>query len=426
METLALLGGPAAFERPLKSYNPYGEEEVQAATEVIRSGCLSSFIGAWGDGFLGGPQVKAFEAEWAEFFGVKHAISVNSLTSGLICAVGALDIEPGDEVIVSPWTMSASATCILVWNAIPVFADINPDTFNLDLQNVVAKITPRTRAIIVPSIFGYGADLKALRGLADAQGIHIIEDAAQAPAVKYAGKWVGTWGDIGGFSLNYHKHIHTGEGGICVTNSDYLADRMRLIRNHAEAVVDKKGQEAIHNLIGFNFRLGEIEAALGRCQLKKLQQKVDLRFELGVMLQKRLQGLAGLHTTPIEGSNTHAFYVFGMRLNTQQLGVSREKIFAALVAEGVPALSKQYVNVHRYAMYRKKIAYGKAHFPWKNGLYESTVNYTKGICPVAESLQDVDYLGLHLCQYDFNLEDIDQIAAAFHKVWSQLDVLKNQ
>jgi len=424
MHTLALLGGAAAFTRPLVAYNPYGEEEVTAATDVIRSGCLSSFIGAWGEGFLGGPQVRAFEAEWAQFFGVKHAISVNSLTSGLICAVGSLDIEPGDEIIVSPWTMSASATCILVWNAIPVFADINPDTFNLDFQSVVANITPRTRAIIVPSIFGYGADLEALRGLANAQGIKIIEDAAQAPAVQYAGKWVGTWGDIGGFSLNYHKHIHTGEGGICVTNDDYLAERMRLIRNHAEAVVDKKGYEPIHNMIGFNFRLGEIEAALGRCQLKKLQEKVDQRFALGVALQKRLAGLKGLYTTPIAEGNTHAFYVFGMRLDVRALGLSRDKIFAALIAEGVPALSKQYVNVHRYAMYRNKIAYGKEHFPWRNGLYESSIEYTKGICPVAEQLQDATYLGLHLCQYDFQLDDIEAIAQAFHKVWAQLDVIK--
>lgn len=424
MKTLAFLGGNAAFTRTLVPYNPYGEEEITAATEVIRSGCLSNFIGAWGEGFYGGPQVRAFEAEWAQFFGVKHAISVNSLTSGLICAVGALDIEPGDEVIVSPWTMSASATCILVWNAIPVFADINPDTFNLDFQSVVAKITPRTRAIIVPSIFGYGADLEALRGLANGQGIKLIEDAAQAPAVKYAGKWVGTWGDIGGFSLNYHKHIHTGEGGICVTDDDQLAERMRLIRNHAEAVVDKKGYESIHNMIGFNFRLGEIEAALGRCQLKKLQEKVNLRFALGVALQKRLNGLKGLYTTPIAPGNTHAFYVFGMRLDLRALGVTRDKLFAALIAEGVPALSKQYVNVHRYAMYRKKIAYGKEHFPWKNGLYESSVDYTKGICPVAEQLQDQTYLGLHLCQYDFQLEDIEAIAEAFHKVWSQLDAIK--
>ncbi len=424
MHRLALLGGAASFTRPLIPYNPYGEEEVQAAAEVIRSGCLSNFIGAWGEGFLGGPQVRAFEAEWAQFFGVKHAISVNSLTSGLICAVGALDIEPGDEIIVSPWTMSASATCILVWNAIPVFADINPDTFNLDFQSVVANITPRTRAIIVPSIFGYGADLEALCGLAKAQGIKIIEDAAQAPAVKYAGKWVGTWGDIGGFSLNYHKHIHTGEGGICVTNDDQLADRMRLIRNHAEAVVDKKGHEDIHNMIGFNFRLGEIEAALGRCQLTKLQAKVDQRFALGVALQARLAGLRGLFTTPIAPGNTHAFYVFGMRLDLGALGVSRDKIFAALIAEGVPALSKQYVNVHRYAMYRKKIAYGKEHFPWKNGLYESAVDYGKGICPVAEQLQDQTYLGLHLCQYDFQLADVEAIAEAFYKVWSQLDTIK--
>jgi perosamine synthetase len=423
-DELALYGGLPILQHTPNNYNPYGEEEIQAATDVIKSGCLSSFIGAWGEGFLGGPQVQAFEAEWAAWFGVKHAICVNSLTSGLVCAIGALDIEPGDEVIVSPWTMSASATCILIWNAIPVFADILPDTFNLDPDAVAKKITPRTKAIVVPSIFGYGADFIALKGLADKHGIKIIEDAAQSPGVLYEGRYLGTWGDIGGFSLNYHKHIHTGEGGVCVTNDDNLADRMRLIRNHAEAVVDKKGQENINNMLGFNFRLGEIEAALGRCQLKKLSQKVALRFSLGQALQRQLADLPGLYTTPVKAGNTHAYYVFGMRLDTQKIGISRDKLFSALVAEGVPSLSKAYVNVHRYAMYRHKIAYGTGHFPWKNGLYESPVTYGSGTCPVAEQLQDHEYLGFNICQYDWTLDDMTLIAEAFKKVWRHRDLLK--
>lgn len=423
MNRLALLGGAPTFTRSLDPYNPYGEEEVAAATAVIRSGCLSSFIGAWHEGFYGGPQVKAFEQEWADYFGVKHAISVNSLTSGLICAVGALDINPGDEIIVSPWTMSASATCILVWNAIPVFADIHPHSFNINPNAIREKISPKTRAIIVPSIFGYGADFEAILALAQEFNLKIIEDAAQAPSVKYNGKWVGTWGDIGGFSLNYHKHIHTGEGGMCVTNNDYLADRMRLIRNHAESVVEKKGATALNNMIGFNFRLGEIEAALGRCQLKKLAEKVQQRFEMGQYLQQRLADLPGLNTTPVAAGNTHAYYVFGMVLNTQQLGVSRARILQALQAEGVPALAGAYVNIHRLPQYTQKIAYGQHHYPWVNGQQVSPVTYGSGTCPVAETLQDATYLGLALCQYNFTLSDMDTISAAFHKVWAQLEAL---
>ncbi len=424
MQTLALLGGTPTFTRQLAPYNPYGEEEVAAATAVIRSGCLSSFIGAWHEGFYGGPQVKAFEQEWADYFGVKHAISVNSLTSGLICAVGALDINPGDEIIVSPWTMSASATCILVWNAIPVFADIHPETFNLDPQSVRQKISAKTRAIIVPSIFGYGADFIALKALADEFNLKIIEDAAQAPGVIYHQKWVGTWGDIGGFSLNYHKHIHTGEGGICVTNNSELAERMCLIRNHAESVVEKKGVKSLNNMIGFNFRLGEIEAALGRCQLKKLAHKVQARFIMGQHLQQLLAPLPGLTTTPVAPNNTHAYYVFGMVLDTQRLGVSRERLLKALQAEGVPALAGAYVNIHRLPQYTQKMAYGHSHYPWVNGQDISRVSYGEGTCEVAERLQDATYLGLALCQYDFTLEDMNTLGAAFHKVWANLDALR--
>ncbi len=424
MEPLALFGGPTSFNRELSPYNPYGEEEVAAASAVIRSGCLSSFIGAWAEGFYGGPQVRAFEAEWAEYFGVKHAVSVNSLTSGLICAVGALNIEPGDEIIVSPWTMSASATSILIWNAIPVFADIDPITFNLNPQAVRQKITTRTRAIMVPSIFGYGADFIELKKIAVEFNLKIIEDAAQSPGVNYEGKWVGTWGDIGGFSLNYHKHIHTGEGGICVTNDDVLAERMRLIRNHAESVVERKGETQINNMLGFNFRLGEIEAALGRCQLKKLSSKVQDRFVMGQHLQRLLADLPGLATTPVTGNNGHAYYVFGMVLDTALLKVSRAKIFEALKAEGVPSLATAYVNVHRLPMYTQKIAYGTQHFPWVIGDVTSTVEYGSGTCPVAEQLQDERYLGFAICQYDFTVEDMSAIAAAFHKVWAQLELLR--
>src|SRR5262249_27529008 len=159
-------------------------------------------------------------------FGVRHAVAVNSATSGLIAAVGAAGIEPGDEVIVSPWTMAASATAILVWNAIPVFADIEPDTFNLDPALVEANVTPRTRAIRVPDIFGHAAQLDPLMAIADRHRLKVIEDAAQTPSALYHGRRVGTISHIGVYSLNFHKHIHTGEGGVCVTNDAALAERL--------------------------------------------------------------------------------------------------------------------------------------------------------------------------------------------------------
>ncbi|MCG8380344.1 MAG: DegT/DnrJ/EryC1/StrS family aminotransferase, partial [Proteobacteria bacterium] len=236
-EKLAIFGGPKSVTKPFKHYNPIGKEELEAARSVIESGVLSQYLACWDADFYGGPKVQEFERFSEDYFGVKHAITVNSWTSGLIAAVGAIGIEPGDEIIVSPWTMCASATAIIHWNAIPVFADIEPETFCLDPESVENNISPYTKAIMSPDIFGHSADMDALMGIADKYNLKVISDTAQAPGAYYHGKYAGTIADVGGFSLNYHKHIHTGEGGILVTNDDQIAERLQLIRNHAEAVV---------------------------------------------------------------------------------------------------------------------------------------------------------------------------------------------
>ena len=168
MDKLALFGGNKAIQTPFRKYNPIGAEELQAAKEVIESGVLSQFIGAWHEDFYGGPKVQEFEGAAARYFGVKHAVTVNSWTSGLVAAVGAIGIEPGDEVIVTPWTMSASATAILHWNAIPVFADIDPETYNLDPASIERNITPHTKAIMVVDIFGQSADMDEIMAIASA------------------------------------------------------------------------------------------------------------------------------------------------------------------------------------------------------------------------------------------------------------------
>ena len=261
--SLALFGGPRTITQTFRRFNSIGHEEVEAAQAVVESGVLSKFLGCWDPDFFGGPKVQEFEGQCEAYFGVKHAITVNSWTSGLIAAVGAIGIEPGDEVIVSPWTMSASATAILHWNAIPVFADIEPETFCLDPAAVEANITPYTKAIMAVDIFGHSADMEALMSIAKRHGLKVISDTAQAPGATYRSKLTGTLADVGGFSLNYHKHINTGEGGILVTDDHGIAERLQLIRNHAEAVVGDKGVTDLRNMIGYNFRLGEIEAAIG-------------------------------------------------------------------------------------------------------------------------------------------------------------------
>lgn len=423
-ESLALFGGQKTIDMPFKRYNSIGTEEIAATKAVVESGVLSQFIGGWTPDFYGGPKVQEFERACEVFFGVKHAITVNSATSGLIAAIGAIGIEPGDEVIVSPWTMCASATAILNWNAIPVFADIEAETFCLDPVSVEANITPYTKAIVAVDIFGHSANMDALMAIARKYGLKVISDTAQAPGAFYHGKYAGTLADVGCYSLNYHKHIHTGEGGILVTDDDEIAERLQLIRNHAESVVGNKGVTDLSNMIGYNFRLGEIECAIGIEQLKKLKVFIERKQKDAEQLSVGLAGLKGLQSARVMPGCTHAYYAYPIILNIDELGVSRQKIFQALFAEGLDCVAQGYVNVHLLPMYQKKIAYGSQGFPWSSDICRREVDYRKGICPVAETLQDSSYLGLAMCMYDLSGRDVDLIIASFHKVWRNLERLR--
>jgi len=420
--TLAVHGGSPVIDRPLELFKSMGEEEVEAAAKVIRSGVLSAFIGAPGEFFLGGPEVRAFERKAADYFEVRHAISVNSWTSGLIAAVGAIGIEPGDEIIATPWTMSATAMAILHWNAIPLFADIDQNSFNIDPASVEALIGPRTRAIMAVDIFGQSADMRTLRALADKHGLKLLTDTAQAPGSRSGNRFTGTLADIGGFSLNYHKHIHCGEGGVLVTDDDRLAERLQLIRNHAESVIKSDSPADLANMIGYNFRMGEIEAAIASVQLDKLAPRVTSRQRAARQLDEGLAGLEGLITPWVDPEGTHVYYVYGLTLDVAKLGVSRERVIEALRAEGVP-VSGGYQNLHLLPIFRRKIAYGSHGFPWT--LSEREMTYGPGLCPVAEELHSKTFMPMNLCTYEYHPEDVDLIVTAFRKVWDRLDTLKD-
>lgn len=239
-----------------------GEEEKAAAMRVLDSGVLSGFLAGQ---LHGGPEVEALEQEWAEYFGFRHAVAMNSATSCLIAACGAIGLGRDDEVIVPPLTMSATATACLVYGAKPVFADIESEYFCLDPVSVSVKMNPATKAIITVDLFGQISN-PALREVADRNGIPLIQDASQRPIP-------GGFGDIVVHSLNYHKHIHCGEGGIACTNDEDLARKLRLIRNHGE------NSEGFRSF-GFNFRMTEIEAAIAREQLKKLPKEIHRRATL--------------------------------------------------------------------------------------------------------------------------------------------------
>jgi dTDP-4-amino-4,6-dideoxygalactose transaminase len=418
-EHLALLGGEPVISHPLAPYASIGSGEGDAVRRVIESGCLSAFYGSPGDQYLGGPMIREFEAVWSERFGVKYTVSVNSATSGLFAAMGAIGIGPGDEVIVPPYTMSATAMAPLVYGGIPVFADIEPDTFCLDIAAVQGAISQRTRAIIAVNLFGHPAQLKELRALADRRGLWLVEDNAQGPLATEHSRYAGTVGHIGVFSLNYHKHIHTGEGGMCVTDDDRMAERLRMIRNHAENAVEASKVDDLTNLIGFNYRMTELSAAVGLVQLRNADTHVDRREALAQALSRGLSDLEGTTVPHVRPGCRHVYYVWGLRIDRQHLGVSRELFSKALSAEGFPNSTGYVRPLYLLPLFQRRVALGGGGFPFNL----STVTYEQGICPVAERMHADELLCFEPCSYETNDATTALLIRAFRKVHSNRAVL---
>ncbi len=419
MERLALLGGKPVSTEPWPETNTIGQEEKKAVCEVLDSGVLSQFKAASGPDFLGGPRVKKMEDAWGEYFGVKHAVSFNSLTSGLYACIGAAGICPGDEVIVAPTTMVASVTCALVYGGIPVFADIDPDTFCLNPASIEAKVSPRTKAIVLVHLFGYPADVDKVMAIAEKHGLVVIEDCAQAPGAKLRGQYVGTFGHMAGFSLNYHKIIHAGEGGVIVTDDDNLALRLRLIRNHGEVLVAEMGVTELMNTFGGNYRMTEIEAAIAGEQLKKLERLVQPRVELGDYLSDRLGQLPGIKPSrPDEPSSRHVYYMYAMRYDEQTWGIPRELFVRAIRAEGIELRERYVQPVYLEPMFRHKVAFGRG-FPFSSRYYGAEINYEPGLCPVAEAAYGHELIFGKFCRWPLTTKHMDEIVVAFEKVYAR-------
>ncbi|MBK26593.1 MAG: DegT/DnrJ/EryC1/StrS aminotransferase [Halobacteriovorax sp.] len=431
MSKLAILGGTKLREKPFPAYNTIGKEEEEAVLRVLRSGKLSTYLGSWHDDFYGGVEVQSLEKEWATFFNSKHAISVNSATSGLYCAIGAAGINPGDEVIVSPYTMSASATAIIAYGGIPVFADVEKDLFCLDIESVEKNITNKTKAIMVVDIFGQPYNSIEINKLAKKHNLIVIEDTAQAPGAKSEGKYAGTLGDIGIFSLNYHKHIHSGEGGVIVTDNDEFAWKMRLIRNHAEAVISAKGYEdkkELNNMVGFNYRMTELEAAISREQLKKLPALLEQRISNVNFLNEKLSSLPFLSIPKVRKNSTHAYYLHSIKYDQTVTEVPRNKFVDAVKAELPPTLLREdspvllnygYVKpIYLMPMYKERIAFGEHPFNLTDR------EYKKGDCPNCEELHFETLIVNELIRPPMSQEDLTDVYLAFEKVWKNIDQLK--
>lgn len=424
MSKLAIFGGKKIREKPFFNYAIIGKEERGRINEVLDSGILSGFAAKQGDNFLGGKQVKEFESLVKEYFNTKFAVSVNSATAGLHIATAACGIGPGDEVIVTPYTMSASATCIIMQNAIPVFVDIKEDTFCIDPDRVEESITSRTKAIIVVHLFGYSADMGEIMKIAKKHNLFVIEDCAQAPGATYNGRLVGTIGDTGIFSLNQHKTIISGEGGFAITNNKKLALRMQLIRNHGEVIVGDMKIKEIDNIVGLNYRMTELEAAVSIGQFKRLDFLNNYRIELAEYLTKRLSKFKGLNLPKREESKKHVYFVYPIRFKEELFGVSLDIFVKALNTEGIPFGIGYVRPLYLEPLYQKRIAYGKKGCPFTCNFYKGKVDYRKGLCSVAERIYEKELMITSVCRYPHTKKDIDDVVRAFDKACNNLKELK--
>lgn len=412
----AIFGGEPVRKEPFPPYPVIGKEEIAAVNRVLKSGHLSNFAASKGPGFLGGIKIREFEEKFAKYHRVEYAIAVNSATAGLHISLAAAGIGPGDEVIVPPYTFTSTATSVLMHNAIPVFVDIDPKTYCLDPTKVEDAITPSTKAIIPVHLLGHPADMDAIISIAKQHNLTVIEDCAQSPGAKYKGELVGTIGDFGVFSFQETKNMMTGEGGMVITNNSILTERCRMVRNHGEAVIEGKNRSYISNVIGWNYRMTEIEAAIGIEQLKKLDNFNDIRIKNSNFLSNKLLKIKGIGI-PYEAPDIfHVYHVYGMTYDEKEVGIPRKLFVDSLNAEGIPVGTGYPHPLYENPVFKEQIAYGEKGCPFTCKFYKGKANYERGICPVAEDLCYNRALWFFNIRPPATLEDMQDVVDAFLKV----------
>jgi perosamine synthetase len=352
------------------------KEEQEAVIKVMESQMLT---------LLHGTYVKQFEEDFAKYIGVKHAVAVNTGTAALHIALAALDIGPGDEVIVPPFTFIATASSILHNNAIPIFADIDPKSYTLDPSSVQEKITDKTKAIIPVHLAGISADMESLRVIAENQAIPLIEDAAQSIGTLCNGKKVGSLGTLGCFSFYPSKNITTGEGGMITTDNDELAEQCRLIRHHGEP------SWYVYNRLGYNYRMTEIQGAIGGVQLKKLPEFIEIRNKNAKFLSNAVDEIEGITSPFVPEYCRPAFNYWIGRINPNMIGLTKDQFL-----ERFPRSKVLYPKpLYKTKLFQEKIAYPKG-CPWSCPFYGKEVDYKDINLPNVELItKEIFALDIH-------------------------------
>lgn len=343
---------------------PYGrqtidDEDIKAVIEVLGSDWLTT-----------GPKVAEFEEALARYVGVKFAVAVSSGTAALHCAMYALGIGPGHEVIVPTMTFAASANCVVYQGGTPVFVDVASDTLLIDPKDIERKITPQTKAIIAVDYAGQPCDYDALKEIADRHHLSLVADACHSLGATYRGRSVGSLADLSVFSFHPVKHITTGEGGMITTDHEEYANRLRIFRNHG-ITSDHRQREAqgswFYEMVdlGYNYRITDFQCALGMSQLQKLPRWLERRREIARQYDEAFAGIKGIGPLAVEGDVRNAYHLYVIRVNKDETGLDRKTFFQALRSRGI-RVNVHYIPVHLHPFYQKRFGTGR------------------GLCPVAE------------------------------------------
>ncbi|MDQ1910679.1 DegT/DnrJ/EryC1/StrS family aminotransferase [Paenibacillus sp. GD4] len=403
MEQLALLGGPKVKTTPFGTGRRFGLEEATQLLEALEQNTLFYHFGG---------KVKQFLNDFNVMYGVKYSVATSSGTAALHVAMGAAGVSVGDEVITSPITDQGTLIGILYQNAIPVFADLDPHTYNMTPASIKARITPRTKAIVVVHLAGNPCDMDPIMDIARKHGLKVIEDCAQAYLTRYKGRLVGTIGDYGCFSTNDFKHISTGDGGMVTVNS---ADETDYQVTHAFADKNYRrfgtGLQRDTHYVAPNYRMTELQGAVGIAQLKKLEWICSQRRRFGDRITAGLEKVNGLVPHHVAGGNECTYWFYMFRLREEELTCTREEFCQALTAEGIPNRAGYIPDVcYMQPLFQQRQAYLGSHFPFD----QSDVSYDRGLCPEAERILQTA-VQIPLSEF-YTEQDVEEIIAALRKV----------
>lgn len=376
------------------SYLPYGkqwidDDDIQAVVNILK-----------GDYLTTGPAVSEFEKAIANYVGAKYAVAFSNGTAALHGACFAAGIDEGDEVITTPMTFAASANCVIYQGGKPVFADIDPKTYNIDPQKIGNLITDKTKAIIPVHFTGQPVALDEIHRIARKYNLVVIEDGAHALGATYKGQMIGSLSDMTMFSFHPVKHITTGEGGIITTNNEEYYQKLVQFRSHG---ITRDPHKLIENhgpwyyemqFLGFNYRMTDIQAALGTSQLKKIDKFVDLRKKYVSMYNKAFKDMIEIQTPYQDQNGSSSWHLYIIRLDLEKLICSRKEIFEALLKENI-GVNVHYIPVHLQPYYTQR-------------------GYQRGICPIAENLyEEIISLPLFPAMTE---EDVNDVISAVNKV----------